>query len=61
MKRKPREKYTEEDILRAVADIKNGICTYRTASEKYRIPVATLCNKVKGKVPLSSKIGKIPD
>ena len=42
MKRKATESYSEEDLLRAVTEIKNGTCTYRAASAKYGIPIATL-------------------
>ena len=57
MKHKPREKYSEDDVLRTIADIKNSVSTYRAASEKYHIPIATLSDKVKQQVPLSSNIG----
>ena len=59
MKRKARESYSEEDLLRAVSEIKNGTCTYRAASAKYSIPTATLSDKVKERIPIGSKIGKI--
>lgn len=59
MKRKARERYTEEDLLRAVAEIKNGSITYRSASAKYGIPIAALNDKVKERIPIGSIIGKI--
>lgn len=57
MKRKPRVKYTEEDILCAIADVKNGHCSYRAAAEKYKIPISTLCDKIKLRVSLTAKQG----
>ena len=42
MKRKARERYSENDLIKAIAEVKNGTCTYRKASEKYGIPIATL-------------------
>ena len=58
MKRKTRDKYTEDDLCMAIADIKNGKSSYRTAAEKYGIPVSTLCDKIKQRVSLNAKIGK---
>ena len=58
MKRKQKLKYSEDDILNAIAEIKNRNCSYRTASLKYNVPIATLCDKIKQRVPLSSKTGK---
>ena len=56
--RKKYTKHKEEDLVRAVAEIKNGHATYRSVSEKYGIPIATLCDKVKNRVAVSSKMGK---
>ena len=50
--KRQRKKYSNEDILNGVASIKNGKLSYREASQKYGIPIATLSNKIKGKVPL---------
>lgn len=58
MKRKSRQKYTEDDLLRAVAEVKNGNGSYRSVALKYNIPASTLSDKVKLRVPLVSKIGK---
>lgn len=57
MRRKLTKKYSEEDLLRAVAEIKNRKCTYRIASVKYGIPVSTLYDKVTERSALSSKRG----
>ena len=51
--RKKRIKYSEESLIKVVAEIKNG-AKYREVSSKYGIPVMTLCDKVKGRVPLTS-------
>ena len=58
MKRKQREKYSDDNLLRAIAEIKNKKHTYRAASNKYGIPIATLSDKVQQKVGLSTKIGE---
>ena len=41
MKRKQRERYSEDSLLKAVAEIKNG-SSYRSVSAKYNIPISTL-------------------
>mgnify|MGYP001950179783 CR=1 FL=1 len=53
-----RKKYTEENLLRAVAEVKNGTSTYRAAAEKYNVPLATICDKVKNRMPISTKLGE---
>ena len=58
MKRKERVKYTEDDLLKAVADVKSGTSSYRQASRKYGVPIATLSDKIKLKVPLKAQQGK---
>ena len=45
--------YTEETMLSAVASIKNGTMSYRVASRTYGVPIATLCDKIKNRVPLA--------
>ena len=57
MKRKARERYSENDLIKAIAEVKNGTCTYRKASEKYGIPIATLCDKIKLRVQVTAKTG----
>ena len=42
MKRKQREKYSDDNLLRAIAEIRNKKLTYRAASNKYGILIATL-------------------
>ena len=44
--KKPKKKYTNEDVLGAVSKIKNKQLTYRRASQIYRIPFGTLSDKV---------------
>ena len=56
-----RRKNYEEDLLRAVAEIKNGQITYCVASTKYGIPLATLCDKVTNRFPVSTKMGKMSE
>ena len=40
-KSKKRKTYDKDDLLRAVAAVKNGM-TYKNASEKYGVPVSTI-------------------
>ena len=58
MKHKARTLYSEDDLLWAVADVKNGIGSHRVISKKYDTPIATLSDKIKLGAPLVSKIGK---
>ena len=44
--------YTEENLINAVAAVKNKTHTYREASELFNVPLATICDKVKERVPL---------
>ena len=45
--------YKEEDILRAVAEIRNGNTSLRKASVKYGVPKSTLSDKLNLRVPLA--------
>ena len=47
-----RKNYSDEDVINAVASIKNGTLKYREASEMYKVPMSTLCDKIKLTVPL---------
>ena len=50
--------YTEEDVIRAIADIKNGL-SLNTTARKYNIPTSTLTDKVKQKYTIGkSRPGK---
>ena len=53
-------KYSDETIIKAVAEVKNGQ-SYRKVAKKYGIAVMTLSDKVKGRVALvDSKPGPDP-
>ena len=53
------KKYNDDDLLNAVAAIKNGNSTYREVSQKYSIPISTLCDRIKQRAPLhTEKRGK---
>ena len=51
--KRKRQQYTDDDLMAAIAEIKTGK-SYRKTAHKYGIPVMTLSDKVKGKVPLPS-------
>lgn len=51
------ERYTQEDLLRAVHDIKNHNCTYRQASERYNVPMAVIFHRIKGRKVPENKMG----
>jgi len=53
--KRKRCKYSECDLLNAIADIKSGK-SFRAASQEYHIPVMTLNDKVKGKTPLQKYV-----
>ena len=44
--------YTEDDLLRAVAEVQVGSLSYRKASVKNNIPTMTLHDKIEGKAPM---------
>ena len=48
-KKKRTKAYTPEDLLNAVKEVKAGTLTLRKAHQKYKIPLGTLSNQVKGK------------
>jgi len=53
-----RSNWTQEDLVRAVDDIKVNNLSYRKAAEKYGIPKSTLCDYVRGKVEIGCKPGR---
>ena len=51
-KMSPRKKlYTAQDVLFAIAEIKNQSLRVRQAAAKYNIPASTLFDKLSGKCP----------
>ena len=38
--------YTEEDIVNAIAHIKNKTMTYRQAEERYKVLMATMADRI---------------
>ncbi|KAG5875329.1 hypothetical protein JTB14_018737 [Gonioctena quinquepunctata] len=42
IKKKTAERYSQDDLLRAVSDVKNKNSTYHQASQEYNIPVAVI-------------------
>ena len=58
-KRKDIRSYSEDDVLNAIAQIQNKSMTYRQAHERFKIPISTLCDKIKERTPLvPCKTGK---
>src|SRR6185312_6867683 len=54
--KRPREPYTEEDIVRAIFDItENGISQHQ-AAEKYGIPQQTISSRFQGQTALDNQI-----
>ena len=51
--------YTKEDVIRAVAAIEDGQKSYREAAGAYNVPLATLCDRIKRRVPLAPSKGGI--
>ena len=52
--------YTETALREAVASVKNKSLSYKKASEKYNVPVATICDRVKQRVAIEfSKPGML--
>lgn len=56
-KMKVSRRYTEDDVLQAVAAVQNGTMKYREASAKYNIPLSSLCDRIKQRVPLTPSHG----
>ena len=48
--------YSEEDLINAVAAVKNKTMTYKKASEFYKVPTTTIADRVSGKY--DTKISK---
>ncbi|GAB0097216.1 hypothetical protein DMENIID0001_128330 [Sergentomyia squamirostris] len=53
---KPQVRYTQEDLIRAVAEVKAG-ASARSVAKKYNIPKTSLNNKTTGRYPIISIIG----
>ncbi|KAF6210599.1 hypothetical protein GE061_013705 [Apolygus lucorum] len=49
--------YTEEDLAVAIRAVKAGTLSINKAAKIYGIPKGTLFNKVRGKVPMTRKMG----
>lgn len=57
VKKKAVSRYSEEDLLRAVWDMKNKNCTFAEALDRYGMPKAVIFSSNKGrKVPVD-KLG----
>ena len=52
-KKGEKRKYNEDDIIQAVANIQNKSMTYREASDSFKVPMATLCDRIKQRFPLN--------
>ena len=51
--------YTSDDVVQGVAAVETGSMTYREASERFKIPISSLCDRVKRRAPLvPCKTGK---
>ena len=60
-KRGKKREYTANDVLSTVAEIQAGTLKYREAANKYGVPIATLCDRIKNRVPLEpSRTGNVP-
>ncbi|XP_074039132.1 uncharacterized protein [Leptinotarsa decemlineata] len=57
IKKKTTERYSKDDLLRAVSDVKNKNSTYRQASQEYNIPVAVIFHRIKGRNVPETKMG----
>ncbi|KAG5870771.1 hypothetical protein JTB14_032851 [Gonioctena quinquepunctata] len=57
IKKKTAERYSQDDLLRAVSDVKNKNSTYRQASQEYNIPVAVIFHRIKGRSIPETKMG----
>lgn len=57
---KSKKNYTEQDVIEAVANIKNGTMKYREAAQVFKVPMSTLSDKVKERTPLfPGKLGNL--
>ncbi|XP_072380582.1 uncharacterized protein [Diabrotica undecimpunctata] len=60
IKKKTVEKYSQEDLLRAVC-VKNKNCTYHQASQRHNVPLAVIFHTIKGrKIPENKMEGGRP-
>ncbi|KAG5895951.1 hypothetical protein JTB14_027952 [Gonioctena quinquepunctata] len=57
IKKKTAERYSRNDFLRAVSDVKNKNSTYRQASQEYYISVAVIFHRIKGRSIPETKMG----
>lgn len=57
--KKSRFKYSEESMNSAVAAVKDGTAI-RAASKQYKVPRATLFDKVNGRTQIGRKVGHDP-
>lgn len=53
-------KWNEEELVKAIEDIKDNKLSYRKAELKYGIPKSTLCDYVSGKVEVGRRQGPQP-
>ena len=52
--------YSETALVGAVASVKNKTLSYKKASEKFNVPVATICDRIKQRVPIEfTKPGRL--
>ena len=58
-KKLERFKYSEEQMLKAVAAVRNGI-SQREASKRFDVPRGTLFDKLNGRTQMKRKIGPDP-
>ena len=56
--KKHKASYSDEDMISALAAIKNGT-SYRKASKEYNIPISTLSNKMTGHTQLGCSLGML--
>ena len=55
----PRFAYTQEQMEKAIAAVRGGM-SVRAASVAFKVPRATLFDKIKGKTQLDRKMGRDP-
>ncbi|KAF2880091.1 hypothetical protein ILUMI_26083 [Ignelater luminosus] len=57
IKKKTEKRYSRNDLVRAVSDVKNRNNTYRQASQQYNVPVAVIYHRIKGRNIPENKMG----
>ena len=55
IKEKKRQKYSDQALMEAVAEVRNGTLSWRKASEKYGVPAQTIGDRIHNRYLVQKK------